>query len=84
MKKFEIEWIKDVTEKDSVISKNEYAAKTDGFESVVVVKQFKEEHPFVGGHRCKVGGEHLWGFQFWNDLQLQVLEFHNERENENV
>ena len=68
------------TDNSTSIKKTDYAVESEGFIGMVLVCQYKENQPYVGKHTASKGGEHLWGFQFWNSLQEQVLEFHKNRE----
>lgn len=76
-----IEYNKDATEGHSMIVKTEYISKTedDSFEAVVTVFQFKETPAYIGKIYCRKGGDKLQGYVFWDNLQSEVLKFHNNR-----
>lgn len=58
-----------------------YQVESEGFEADVIVFQYKESKPFINDHFCKKGGDLLWTYGFWTELQNQVI-FHHLNENE--
>ena len=66
----------------SLIEKSIYDVKSEGFVAKVSVLDYDKHNPFIHEHHCRKGSELLWRFNFWNDVQLKVLEYHNKLKTE--
>ena len=79
MCKIAIKFNKNITAKNSLITKNEYIAVDfeNGFEAVVTVSEHSGNLPYVSQIQAVKNEEKLNCFKYWSDLQIKVLTFHN-------
>lgn len=79
-----IKFNSNLTKDTAVIKTTSYIVNTNGFEAVVVVAEPRKTSPYVSNIQCTTGEHKLNNFEFWKEIQIKTIEFHEKRRSQNL